>query len=69
MDTSKCRISESVGNEGYLSIPVIIEQRLHFFCDLLGKALVKGGLAEESADRLLQVVGVVFGKSGAELVE
>lgn len=55
--------------EPYLSIPVIIEQRLHFFCDLLGKALVKGGLAEESADRLLQVVGVVFGKSGAELVE
>lgn len=64
-----CSCGRNRGTDPYLSIPVIIKQRLHFFCDLLGKALVKGGLAEESADRLLQVVGVVFGKSGAELVE
>ena len=54
--------------DGYPSIPVVTKRRLHFFWDLLGKALVKGGgLTKEGADRLVEVVGIVFGQSGAEL--
>lgn len=55
-------------HDGYPFDRVVTKRRLHFFWDLIGAALEKGGLTEEGADRLILVVGVVFGKSGPKLV-